>query len=67
MLAGAPTCCRVHPIGEMIMANLDFDIADLPHLADVPAAHGALASQTQLGGPSLFDIIITVVVETGGK
>jgi hypothetical protein len=49
------------------MAIKDFDITDLPHLDNAPAAHGALASQTQLGGPNLFDIIITVVIATGGK
>jgi hypothetical protein len=50
-----------------IMAIKDFDIADLPQLDNVPAAHGALSSQTQLGGPNLFDIIITIVIATGGK
>lgn len=49
------------------MAIKDFDIADLPQLDNIPAAHGALSSQTQLGGPNLFDIIITVVIMTGGK
>lgn len=44
-----------------------FDITDLPQLETVPAAPGALASPTQMGGPSLFDVVITVVVATGGK
>ncbi len=49
------------------MAIKDIEIADLPQLDNVPAAHGALISQTQLGGPNMFDIIITVVIATGGK
>ena len=49
------------------MAITDFDITDLPQLDTVPAAYGALASQTQVGGPNLFDIVITIVIATGGK
>lgn len=49
------------------MAIADFEIADLPQLDSVPAAHGALAPHSQMDGPNLFDIIITVVIMTGGK
>jgi hypothetical protein len=49
------------------MAIRDFDIADLPQLDEAPAAHGALAPHSQITGPNLFDIIITVVIITGGK
>jgi hypothetical protein len=45
----------------------DFDIGDLPQLDDAPAAHGALAPHSQLTGPNIFDIVITVVIITGGK
>ncbi len=49
------------------MAPQKLAITDLPQLDDAPAAHGALASQTQISGPNLFDVIITIVVNTGGK
>jgi hypothetical protein len=45
----------------------DFDIRELPQLEDAPAAHGALAPHSQLSGGSVFDIVITVVIITGGK
>lgn len=45
----------------------DFDIDDLPQLETALAAHGAGASQTQIGGSGLFDVIITVILGSGGE
>jgi hypothetical protein len=44
-----------------------FDIETLPHLPVADAAFGALNHPGQLMRPTLFDIIIAVVIETGGK
>ncbi len=44
-----------------------FDIDTLPQLASPDAAFGALPTGTQMWPPTMFDIIIEIVIETGGK
>ena len=45
----------------------NFDIETLPQLPVADAAFGALNHAGQLMRPTMFDIIIYVVIETGGK
>lgn len=47
--------------------HLAIDIDSLPQLPAMDAAHGALVPHGQLGGATLFDVIVAVIVITGGK
>ena len=44
-----------------------FDIDSLPQLDTADAAFGSMAHAGQLMEPTLFDIIIAVVIATDGK
>ncbi|MEK6541438.1 MAG: hypothetical protein AABZ45_04865 [Pseudomonadota bacterium] len=37
-------------------------LANVPSLAQIPAAHGALFSPIQVTGSTVFDVVITVIM-----
>lgn len=43
------------------MQELSIPLSEIPSLAQTPAAFGALASDIQLSGSSLFEIVIATV------
>lgn len=46
---------------------VSFDIETLPQLESNDAAFGSLVSAGQLMEPTLFDVIIIVIIATDGK
>ena len=44
----------------------EISLASIPHLDLIPAAHGALLSPVQISGTSVFDIVIAVIIISGG-